>query len=425
MRISDIFNLIQSSNKLRRKPVKIRLKMYKGLLLGLTFLLLFSCAKKEDVVLLGEFGSLTGVTATFGRSTQRGIQMAVDEINKAGGIEGKTVKIIVEDDQSKPEEAATVVKKLVTQDKVLIVLGEVASSRSLAGAPICQEEKVPMITPASTNPKVTQVGDYIFRVCFIDPFQGEVMAKFARNTLKTNKAAILKDIKNDYSVGLAQFFTETFKGLGGSIVSEESYSEGDIEFRAQLTAIKAKNPEVIFIPGYYTEVGLIARQARDLEITVPLIGGDGWDSPRLVEIGGSALENTYYSNHYTAEDPSPEIQKFISDYKTKYNEVPDAMAPLGYDAARIAFDAIKRSGILKEENLKQAYKDNPQAKSLMDAINTPKSRELIRNAIAETSDFPGVTGLITIDENRNAKKTAVVVKIESGKVKFVETINPD
>jgi branched-chain amino acid transport system substrate-binding protein len=424
MRISDIFNLIKSSNKLRRKPVKTRLRMYKGLLLGLAFLLLFSCAKKEDVVLLGEFGSLTGVTATFGRSTQRGIQMAVDEINKAGGIEGKAVKIIVEDDQSKPEEAATVVKKLVTQDKVLIVLGEVASSRSLAGAPICQEEKVPMITPASTNPKVTQVGDYIFRVCFIDPFQGEVMAKFARNTLKANKAAILKDIKNDYSVGLAQFFTETFKSLGGSIVSEESYSEGDIEFRAQLTAIKAKNPEVIFIPGYYTEVGLIARQARDLGITVPLIGGDGWDSPRLVEIGGSALENTYYSNHYTAEDPRPEIQKFITDYKAKYNEVPDAMAPLGYDAARIAFDAIKRSGILKEENLKQAYKDNLQAKSLMDAINTPKSRELIRNAIAETSDFPGVTGLITIDENRNAKKTAVVVKIEDGKVKFVETIKP-
>ena len=400
-------------------------RMHKVLFLGLAILLLFSCAKKEDVVLLGEFGSLTGVTATFGRSTQRGIQMAVDEVNKSGGIEGKPVKIIVEDDQSKPEEAATVVKKLTTQDKVLMVLGEVASSRSLAGAPICQEAGVPMITPSSTNPKVTQVGDFIFRVCFIDPFQGEVMAKFARNTLKASKAAILKDIKNDYSVGLAQFFTETFKNLGGSIVSGESYSEGDIEFRAQLTAIKAKKPEVIFIPGYYTEVGLVARQARDLGITVPLIGGDGWDSPRLVEIGGSALENTYYSNHYTPEDPRPEIQKFIADYKAKYNEVPDAMAPLGYDAARIAFDAIRRSEILKEENLRQAYKDNPQAKFLMDAINTPKNRRLIRNAIAETSDFPGVTGLVTIDENRNAKKTAVVVKIENGKVNFVETIKPD
>ena len=400
-------------------------KIYWLLSLGLIFWMLFSCAKKEDVVILGEFGSLTGVTATFGKSTQRGIQMAVEEINKSGGINGKLVRVIVEDDQSKPEEAATVVKKLVNQDKVLIVLGEVASSRTLAGAPSCQEAGVPLITPASTNPKVTEVGDYVFRVCFIDPFQGEVMAKFARNTLKVSKAAILKDIKNDYSVGLAQFFTETFKSLGGIIVAKESYSEGDIEFRAQLTAIKARNPEVIFIPGYYTEVGLIARQARDLGITVPLIGGDGWDSPRLVEIGGKALENTYYSNHYTPEDPRPEIQKFITEYKAKYNEVPDAMAPLGYDAARIAFDAIKRSGILEEKNIKKAYEENPKARFLMEAINTGANRRLIRDAIAQTKDFPGMTGLITIDSNRNAKKSAVVVKVEEGKVKFVETINPD
>jgi len=386
--------------------------------------LLFSCAKKEDVIVLGEFGSLTGVTATFGKSTQKGIEMALDEINKAGGIEGKPIRIIVEDDQSKPEEAATAVKKLVSQDKVLLVLGEVASSRSLAGAPICQGAGVPMITPSSTNPKVTQVGDFIFRVCFIDPFQGEVMAKFARNTLKVSKAAILKDIKNDYSVGLAQFFTETFTNLGGEVIADESYSEGDIEFRAQLTSLKAKSPDVIFIPGYYTEIGLIARQARDLGITVPLIGGDGWDSPRLVEIGGKALENTYYSNHYTPEDPRPEIQKFISDYRTRYNEFPDAMAPLGYDAAKIAFEAIKRSGISQEENIKNAYRDNPKASSLMDAINTLKNREQIRDAIAQTKDFPGVTGLITIDQNRNAKKSAVVVKIEDGKVKFVETITP-
>jgi len=399
-------------------------KIWLGLALVVVGTLLFSCAKKEDVVILGEFGSLTGGTATFGKSTQRGIEMALEEVNKAGGIQGKPVRIVVEDDQSKPEEAATAVKKLVNQDKVLVVLGEVASSRSLAGAPICQEAKVPMITPASTNPKVTQVGDFIFRVCFIDPFQGEVMAKFARNTLKTSKAAILKDIKNDYSVGLAQFFTETFKNLGGTVIAEESYSEGDIEFRAQLTSLKAKKPEVIFIPGYYTEVGLIARQARDLGITVPLIGGDGWDSPRLIEIGGKALENTYYSNHYTPDDPRPEMQKFLADFKAKYNEIPDAMAPLGYDAARIAFDAIKRSGILDEKNIKDAYLQNTQAKSLMEAINTPGNRERIRDALAQTKDFPGVTGLITIDENRNAKKSAVVLKIEDGKLKYVETISP-
>lgn len=399
-------------------------KIWLGLALVVVGILLFSCAKKEDVVILGEFGSLTGGTATFGKSTQKGIEMALEEVNKAGGIQGKPVRIVVEDDQSKPEEAATAVKKLVNQDKVLVVIGEVASSRSLAGAPICQEAKVPMITPASTNPKVTQVGDFIFRVCFIDPFQGEVMAKFARNTLKTGKAAILKDIKNDYSVGLAQFFTETFKNLGGTVIAEESYSEGDIEFRAQLTVLKAKKPEVIFIPGYYTEVGLIARQARDLGITVPLIGGDGWDSPRLIEIGGKALENTYYSNHYTPDDPRPEVQNFLSDFKAKYNEIPDAMAPLGYDAARIAFDAIKRSGILDEKSIKDAYSQNTQAKSLMEAINTPGNRERIRDALVQTKDFPGVTGLITIDENRNAKKAAVVLKIEDGKLKYVETISP-
>ncbi len=399
--------------------------LFWGIAVLLLFLLIFSCAKKEDVIMLGEFGSLTGVTATFGKSTQRGIEMALEELNQAGGVEGKLFRIVVEDDQSKPEEAATAIKKLINQDKVLLVLGEVASSRTLAGAPICQEAKVPLITPASTNPKVTQIGDYIFRVCFIDPFQGEVMAKFARNTLKVSKAAILKDIKNDYSVGLAQFFTETFTNLGGQVITEESYAEGDIEFRAQLTAIKAKNPEVIFIPGYYTEIGLIARQARDLGINVPLIGGDGWDSPRLVEIGGKALENTYYSNHYTAEDPRPQIQKFISNYKTRYSETPDAMAPLGYDAARIAFDAIRRSGILQEQNVKKAYQENTGTVSLMEVVNTPHNRQLIRDAIATTKDFPGVTGMITIDENRNAKKSAVVVKIEDGKVKFVETINPD
>jgi branched-chain amino acid transport system substrate-binding protein len=191
-----------------------------------------------------------------------------------------------------------------------------------------------------------------------------------------------------------------------------------------LTALKAKNPEVIFIPGYYTEVGLITRQARDLGINVPLIGGDGWDSPRLIEIGGKALENTYYSNHYAPEDPRPEVQKFISDFKAKYNEIPDAMAPLGYDAARIAFDAIKKSGILEGKNIKDSYNKNPKAKSLMDAVNTERNRERIRDVIAQTKDFPGVTGVITIDQNRNAQKSSVVLKYEDGKFKYVETINP-
>src|SRR5690242_2352710 len=276
-------------------------------------------------IVIGEYGSLTGSTATFGISTKNGVDLAIEKTNKAGGVLGKPVRVIVEDDQTKPEEAQTVVTKLINKDRVLAVLGEVASSRSLAAAPVAQQAGVPMISPSSTNPRVTEVGDYIFRVCFIDPFQGLVMAKFAANTLKIKNAAILRDFKNDYSVGLADVFATNFKMMGGNIVADESYSEGDTDFSAQLTSIKAKNPEAIFVPGYYTEAGLIARQAKKLGITAPLMGGDGWDSPKLIEIGGEALNGSYFSNHYSQDDPSPIIQKFVSDYKTRYNQVPDAL----------------------------------------------------------------------------------------------------
>ncbi len=362
------------------------------------FLVALACGKKEDVIKIGEFGSLTGLTATFGINTDRGIKMAVEKINQEGGLLGKKVVVVVEDDQGKPEEAATAVKKLINQDKVVAILGEVASSRSLAGAPICQESKVPMISPSSTNPKVTQVGDFVFRVCFIDPFQGEVMAKFAYNTLKVKRAAIIRDIKNDYSVGLADYFKDTFTKLGGQIVADQSYSEGDIDFKAQLTAIKPKNPQTIFVPGYYTEVGLLVRQARDLGIQIPIIGGDGWDSPKLVEIGGKALNGCYYSNHYSPEDTSQIIQNFVKEFQSKYNEIPDAMAPLGYDAAMILFEAIKKAG----------------------STEGPK----IRDVIAQTTEFPGITGKITINGERNAVKPAVVLKVEDEKIKFVETVSP-
>ena len=269
---------------------------------------------------VGEYSSLTGGTATFGQSTDNGIKMAFDEINKAGGVLGKKLAVAVEDDQSKPEEAATAVTKLINQNHVVAMLGEVSSSRSLAAAPICQAAKVPMVSPSSTNPRVTQVGNYIFRVCFIDPFQGAVMAKFAANTLKVKKVAILVDVRNDYSVGLQTFFRENFKQLGGTIVSEQSYSEGDSDFHAQLTQIKSAAPEAIYVPGYYTEVGTIARQARELGITVPLLGGDGWDSPRLFEIGGEALNGCYISNHYSVDDPSPAIQKFVKEYRERYKQ---------------------------------------------------------------------------------------------------------
>ncbi len=351
-----------------------------------------------DEILIGEYGSLTGTTATFGQSTNNAIQMAFAEINEAGGILGKKVRIIVEDDQSKPEEAATAVTKLINQNHVVAMLGEVSSSRSLAAAPICQANGVPMISPSSTNPRVTQVGNYIFRVCFTDPFQAEVQARIAWEILHLKKVAILSDVRNDYSVGLQTFFRQHFKAFGGEIVAEQSYSEGDSDFHAQLTQIKSANPEAIFIPGYYTEVATIARQTRELGITVPLIGGDGWDSPRLWEIGGEALNGCYFSNHYSVDDPAPAVQKFVGDFKKRYNQVPDALAALGYDAARILADAMKRAGTTKGDK--------------------------VRDALSATKDFLGVTGSITINSERNAVKPAVVLKIENGKFVYVTTVKP-
>jgi branched-chain amino acid transport system substrate-binding protein len=360
----------------------------------------FACApgKSSKEIVIGEYGSLTGNTATFGVSTKNGSEMAFDELNKSGGVLGKQVRLIVEDDQSKPEEAATAVTKLINQNGVSAVLGEVASSRSLAAGPICQGARVPMVTPSSTNPKVTQVGDYIFRVCFTDIQQGQADATFAAKSLKAKRAAVLYDVRNDYSVGLRLVFSQKFKELGGEIVAEQSYSEGDSDFRAQLTQLKSANPEVIYVPGYYTEVGTIARQARDLGMTMPLLGGDGWDSPRLWEIGGKALNGCYFSNHYSVDDPSPAVQKFVGDYKTRYGQVPDALAALGYDAARILAAAITRAG----------------------SADGAK----VRDELARTKDFAGVTGTITIDAERNAIKPVVMLKIEDGKFVFQEKIQP-
>jgi branched-chain amino acid transport system substrate-binding protein len=349
-------------------------------------------------ILVGEYGSFTGSEATFGQSTSKGIKMAFDEANKAGGIKGKQLKLISLDNQGKAEEAAAAVTRLITQNGVVAVLGEVASSRSLAAAPIAQEKKVPMITPASTNPKVTEVGDYVFRVCFIDPFQGTVMAKFAFDNLKAKKVAILRDVKSDYSVGLADYFVQKFKELGGQIVADQSYQSGEIDFKAQLTQLRASKPDAIFVPGYYTEVGLIARQARQLGITAPLLGGDGWDSGKLYEIGGQAINGNYFSNHYTTESTDPAVVDFIKKFKERYNESPDAMAALGYDAALVLIDAMKRAPDL-----------------------SPKA---IRDEIAKTKDLAGVTGKITLNEQRNAVKPAVVVKVDGNTNRYVTTIAP-
>jgi branched-chain amino acid transport system substrate-binding protein len=380
------------------------------LLLGL-FALALGCKKESGSgvvgasgsgpIVVGEVGSMTGTEATFGTSSDRGIQLHVSEVNAEGGVKGRQITVIALDDEGKPEEAATAVTRLIASEHVTAVLGEVASTRSLFMAPKCQAAKVPMVSPSSTNERVTKVGDYIFRACFIDPFQGYVMAKFATGTLKLTKAAVLKDVRNDYSVGLAKVFIDNFKKLGGQITDEESFSNGDVDFKAQLTNIKKSNPEALYVPGYYTDVGLIARQAREVGFSGPLLGGDGWDSEKLYEIGGDALLGCYFSNHYSVDDPSPRIEQFVARFKKAYGgQSPDSLAAQAYDAAGMLLDAMKRA--------------------------TDLSGPAIRDALAQTKNYPGVTGDISMDENRNATKPAVVLRIgKGGKYEFAGRVMPD
>ncbi len=353
-----------------------------------------------DEILIGHYGSLTGSQATFGISTDNGIKMAIEDLNAAGGINGRKVKLVTYDDKGEAREASTAVTRLVTKDGVVAVIGEVASGLSLAAAPICQESGVPMISPSSTNPKVTKVGDMIFRVCFIDPFQGKVCAKFAREheSLKASKAAIVTDQGSPYSVGLEEEFEKSFVALGGTVVSKQTYQAGDQDYSAQLTSIRAAEPDVIFVPGYYTEVASMILQARKLGMTQPFVGADGWDSAKLGEIAGDAINGCFYSNHYSQEDPSPKIQDFIAKYKAKHNETPDALAALGHDSAMILFDAMKKAGTLEGAAI---------------------AAELVK-----TKDFDGITGKISIDAERNAVKPAVILEMKNGVPKYVATIQP-
>ena len=366
----------------------------------LTALVTFAAAvtlRAQDEIPVGEFASLTGGSASFGQSSHKGTQLAIDEINASGGVLGKKLKLISEDDQSLAGQPATIMRKLISQDKVVAVLGEVASSKSLEAAPICQQNKIPMISPASTNPKVTEVGDYIFRICFIDPFQGTVMSKFALSK-SYKRVAVLTDVKQDYAVGLAEFFMKHFKENGGEIVKEQKYSTGDKDFKGQLTSIKAAKPDAIFVPGYYGEVSLIARQARQLGIKVPLLGGDGWVGESLLKVAGNALDGSFFSSHFSGEDKDPTVQAFVKKFQAKYGSVPDDMAALGYDSAMILADSIKRAGSTDGAKL--------------------------RDAIAATKNFSGITGVITIDEKRNASKSAVILTIENGAMKFLQTVAP-
>ena len=351
-----------------------------------------------STIKVGEFASLTGKEKTFGMSSHEGTELAFEEINKAGGVLGKQIELLTEDNQSKAGEPANIVNKLISRDGVVAILGEVASSRSLEAAPIAQEAKIPMISPASTNPKVTEVGDYIFRVCFIDPFQGTVMANFAINTLKVKKVAILTDAKSDYSKGLAKYFKEQFTKNSGVISSELDYNGSDKDFKAQLTTIKGAAPDAVFIPGYYTDVALIAIQAQEIGLSIPLFGGDGWESDNLLQVAGKAIEGHYFSTHCSPEDTSSKMTSFVAAYKAKYNKTPDAMAALGYDSAYVLAEAIKRAG----------------------TTEGPK----LRDAIAATKDFEGVTGKFSLNEKRDAVKSAAILQIKDGEFKFLETIAP-
>ncbi len=352
-----------------------------------------------DVIKVGEYASLTGKEATFGISSHEGTLLAVEELNAAGGVLGKQIKLMTEDTQSKPGEPATVVNKLISRDSAVAILGEVASSRSLEAAPICQQNKIPMISPSSTNPKVTETGDYIFRVCFIDPFQGTVMANFASQTLKAKKVAIFTDAKSDYSKGLAKFFKDKFEANGGTITSELDYNGGDKDFKAQLTTIRASSPDAVFVPGYYTDVALICIQAKQLGLDVPLLGGDGWESEKLTEIGKEAVEGNYFSTHYHPDVGSDMSKKFLASYQKRFNgKVPDALAANGYDSMMLLADAIKRAG------------------------GTDAAK--LRDAIASTKDLTLVTGSITINAKRDADKSAVILQIKDGGYKFLQSIQP-
>jgi branched-chain amino acid transport system substrate-binding protein len=360
---------------------------------------LAAAVRSDEPIRIGQYGAFSGKEAAFGVSSRKGVILAFEEANASGGVLGRKLELLTEDNQSKAGESATIAKKFVSRDKVVAVLGGNPSSNSLEAAPVYQNAKVPMIAISSTNPRVTEMGNYIFRVCFIDPFQGAVLAKFARENLKASRAGLLTSVNNAYSVGISKVFRERFTAAGGVVAAEQKHSEGDKDFRAQLTALKNAGVDVIFHSGNYTEGALICIQARQLGFTGPLFGGDAWEAPQLIEIGGAAVEGVYYSTHASPESTAPEVQDFVGKYRARWDgETPDSIAALGYDAAQLLFDALRRAG-------------------------TTESAKL-RDAIAATKDVSGVTGKITIDPERNATKSAVILTVKNGKFAFVTAVAP-
>lgn len=397
MKFSFIKQILKEKTNLS-KPVTLLALIFATVTATISLGACTKSATPTEEILIGEVGSMSGSEATFGMDAHRGIVLAVQKVNAAGGVRGKMLKLITLDDQGKAEEATSNATQLINRQHVLAMVGGLPSSRALALAPIAQKGKTPFVGSISTNAKVTQFGDFIFRVCFIDPFQGQIMAKFATQNLKLKKIALLKDVKSDYSMGLSDFFVTTLEKMGGEIISQQSYGSGDIDFKSQLTAIRAKNPEAIYIPGYYTEVALIARQARELGINVPLLAGDGLDSPKFLEISGSFSNNTYYSTHYSSDNEDPIVRNFISDFRHKYGMTPGGHSTLGYDSVMVLVDAMNRSNTLSQED--------------------------IRDALKQTDKFAAVTGQLSFDQDRNPIKSAVILKIEEGKIKYHSSVTP-
>ncbi len=363
-----------------------------------------SCGNKQsNLIKIGLIIPITGDVKTFGESVRNSVLLAVDEINSKGGINGRQIKIISADDKNDPTEAANAGSKLINQDKVKFIIGSVASKSSIPLSEICQQSKIVMITPTSTNPRVTirengERKDYIFRACFIDPFQGTVAAKFAVEYLKAKKAAVLYDISNDYAKGLAEYFKDNFIKNGGTITIYESYGKEDVDFSALLTKVKADKPDVLFIPDYYTKVGLITKKARELGITATFLGGDGWDSPEMAKIAGDAINGGYFTNHYSPQDPRTEVQDWVAKYEGKFGSKPDALGTLGYDATLLLIEAIKNAG-----------SDNPIT---------------VRDALTKLSNFPCVSGNITFDAFGNPVKSAVILQYQNGEQKYVTQVQP-
>jgi len=362
------------------------------LLLALCLLLL-GCAKPAaSTINIGAFLSLTGATSAYGISASNAIKLAAEQANSSGGIDGKQIQIDIEDDHSNTQEVPDIVNHLIKEHKVHALIAEPVSTRAMLAAPIAQQNQIVMISSASVKPELTMQGDYIFRACFISSTEGDAIAKFALDHLKAKSAAIILDDKNDYAVVLAGFFVDSFKKRGGQIVSEQKYASNATDLSAQMNAIKTAAPDIVFAPGFYTTAPIVAREVKKTGIKSTLIGSDGWDSPNLLDTGSEPFEGVYFANHFFAGSDDPLVKKFVADYRAKYGVEPDAGAATAYDAARMLFDALKRS----------------------------KSTESagIRNALAQTKDFPGVTGKITLDSNRNAQVPVYMLRIEGGKFKL-------